>query len=371
MVDKNWNAICAWWEVCDKSDFIVKLLTGVLIPIIVTLLAYRLTTHSEKKKINSRLSVELFLIEKEIKGCVDSLALYLEYHNEYKKVEHEIAYVLDKDLPKELFSRLEHLHMEHQEFEPYGFLDGEISTSTVRRINKIEKLDKDISKKRKLLSLCSEENKEIETKIAKLELEKNTLIEEQKSDYQDIYHNLNGFFGFFRNRYMAIPGHESDDTGIYGVLNYIQKIGDEYLKLEKPTLADALNVFHKLLISNAILDKRQPDDEKIDEFWCELGVEKLTPAQKNLYDFYRCCVNLRIINAKIESFNFCLIHKHWDAFSDDLVLLNNSEFYFLLYNYYQKLEEIDEQITIHDAKNLKNETEDILKLVQKQSKKLS
>lgn len=369
-VENLWNTLCAWWEKCDKSDFLVDLLTGVVIPILVTLLACYLTSRSEKKKINSRLSVELFLIEKEIKGCADSLALYLGHHNDYKKAEDEIAYVLNKHFSEELFSRLEHLHMEHPVVEPHGFLSGETSATSIKRLNKIEKLDEDISKKRKLLSSCLEENKEMESQIAKLELEKNTLIEDQKSDHHDIYHNLNVFFGFFQNNYMVIPKHKSDDTGIYGVLNYIQRIGDEYLKLEKPTLADALNVFHELLISNAILDKCKPDDEKVDEFWCELGVEKFTPEQKNIYEFYRSCVNLRIINAKIESFIFCPIHKHWDAFSDDLVLLNNREFYFLLYNYYQKLEEIDRQITIDDAKTLKKETEDILNQVQKQSEKL-
>ena len=132
------NALCAWWEKCDKSDFFVDLLAGIVIPIIVTLLAYSLTKNSEKKKINSRLSMELFLIEKEIKACADSLELYLGYHDDYKKAKDEIAYVLDRDFPEELFSRLEHLHMEHAIFEPHGFLFGETSASSVRRLKKLK-----------------------------------------------------------------------------------------------------------------------------------------------------------------------------------------------------------------------------------------
>lgn len=305
------NALCAWLEKCGKSDFLVDLLTGVAIPIIVTLLAYSLTTHSEKKKINSRLSVELFLIEKEIKSCADNLVLYLGQHDEYKKAKDEIAYVLNRDFPEELFSRLEHLYMEHPVVEPHGFLFGKTSATSVRRLSKIKELDKNISSKRELLASCSGENIEMESKIAELELKKNTLIKQQESDcHNDIYHNLDGFFYFFQNQYMFIPKHESDNAGIYGVLNYIRKIGDEYLKLEKPTLADALKVFDELLISNVILDKSEPDDEKIDDLLYELRLAQITPEQKNLHKFYRNCVNLRIINAKIESFIFCPMHKH-------------------------------------------------------------
>lgn len=318
----------------DNKFPVTQLIVGVVIPIIVAILSFLLVNLSLRKKESNKLYIQIELVRRELKSNLDLILRFLDLNTEYMKLKKQFLLKLpfSQDVLYNVLLKLKKISKDYIHFS--GII-GEKPTCLAVNTQRIEALDREIAENEEKYyeNTILEQKKQM--KIANLQEQKELLVVEIKNNInRNIYKEFNGIQKYIQNSLMDgfIEKYNENDSRIIGLI-YIYNTIKKFNELISPTKEDIAKLYKDLFIFEIDEDIINNFDE--DEFDMFYEIDNVDhPMYYICKDFFK----LLIAEEKINQFSFECFSSKWKAFSDDLVMLNESSLYISIINFYEKYE---------------------------------
>ena len=363
--------IIAFWEGLDKGD----LVTGVVVPLVAAFLAYSLAERASRRKVNSRLIIEINWLRKEIESNKNQFEQYVSVIDEQNLRKKALTYpfVPYKDLLINVIEKIEIIFKEHPIFNEF-FLAGKNGITVVKLCNQYDLNEKDLMEMQEDYANYPEIPEEKKKQMLDLITEQNSLKREIEAEVEpgnDIFGKLDNLLYYIEKHKIGenIPAIEENNE-VSKCLQYLWNVLQKYAKIDNPLLEDALEAFKKLIIYSSHIEVFE-DVSDMDELTKKSRKERLAkcvPEDQRMVDMYSKYIEWQTLRNQVENFEFDILTTKWSRFQDDLVSINNSDLYLRISDFYDGLSN-----TIpsgEDAKRIVGEAKELLKALEKLEAKM-
>mgnify|MGYP007112379833 FL=1 len=323
------NCIINWLKTLPWSTLIV----GIVVPVASAYISYRLAESSIRRKENNRLNVYIEFVKKEINGnrLAFSVLVNLKKEKDIIKTELEFPVFFAKDLLIDLLGNLSEIKTNYFRFENKIFDKPNILYILSQKIEDIDKIideenftvyDNELLRNERLVTL------------AKLEKEKEELLEElKKNSSRSIY---NEFEAIYKKMHEATNNRkiiEIDENSIaLMATRKLYELLEEFVKTQNKSEEDVINLYDQIPLfsfdDNIVLNE-ELDQEEFDLYYPH-GFSAKYSDENPLFIVCENYYKLERLKNSILIYNLNWSNQKWQKYSDELVMINNKELYLKL-----------------------------------------
>lgn len=320
------------------------LITGIIVPIITAILAYKLVEAANRRREKNRLLIELYWIQKEIEENKAQFDEFIIDNMRYEKAYESLKYpsVLDRDLLINVLEKIDAIHQEH----PIIFgVCPEHSVKLIELHSRYEMNEKYMFDLNEDFGSYDDMPPQKKKDFDELKIEQADLvrqIETRMGPGGTVFEKLDMLSYHIesqkKNDVISKNKNENEDNAVE-CLDYFRDALKDYKKISSPTLLDAANTLKKLYVDSSKIDVFQ-DVSDLDEICLEtrkICVENCSEQERTVIGIYENYVLWKKLDSKIKNFEYHIIDVKWKKFQDDLVLINNRATYFKIAELYDRM----------------------------------
>jgi hypothetical protein len=323
------NSVMNWLKTLPWSTVIV----GIVVPVASAYISYNLAESSIRRKESNRLNVYIEFVKKEINGnrLAFSELVNLKKEKDIIKTELEFPVFFAKDLLIDLLGNLSEIKTNYFRFDNKIFDKPNILYILSQKIEDIEKkideenfkvYDNELLRNERLVTL------------AKLEKEKEELLEELKNNSsRSIY---NEFEAIYKKIHEATNNGkilEIDENSIaLMATRKLYELLEEFVKTQNKSKEDVINLYDQIPLfsfdDNIVLNE-EFDQEEFDLYYRH-GFSAKYSDENPLFIVCENYYKLERLKNSILIYNLNWSNQKWQKYSDELVMINNKELYLKL-----------------------------------------